>query len=64
MEIERNTQNFANGSSVISVTTGDSDNAHPPTYSNIVATVTITPGADAAMPPGYPDAYPGAVIAP
>ena len=67
MEIGHSRIVFPNGSVVESITTADSDGATPPHYSNSVMVTTITPQSDAdgasLMPPGYPEAFPGATLA-
>jgi hypothetical protein len=67
VEIGRNTTNFPNGAQVVTVTTATLPNeSEPPSATNapsaIASVTTITPGPDNAMPPGYPDAFPGATV--
>ncbi|HEY1503723.1 MAG TPA: hypothetical protein VGF92_05450 [Stellaceae bacterium] len=67
VEIGRNVTNFANGSSVVAVTTATlPDETKPVSQDNAPSAVatayTITAGPDGAMPPGYPDAFPGATV--
>jgi hypothetical protein len=64
VEINRNVQNFPNGSNVVSITTGTSDGGTPPNYSGVVTAITVTQGPGGVNPPGYPAAWPGATLVP
>lgn len=69
IEIGRNVMRFANGSVVTSITTATlPDETKPASETNapsdIVTETTIAAGPNGEMPPGYPDAFPGATVAP
>jgi len=66
IEIGRSTQNFPNGSSAVTVTTGILPPANSPpgtAPTNVVSVTTITPGPKGEMPPGYPAVFLGAIVA-
>ena len=60
-ELGRSESYFPNGSKVVSVTVGTLGTPGE-APSDVVTTTTVTTGPGGELPPGYPDAWPGATL--